>query len=76
MKLKPVFRYDPRQHKLRLFRLLWTRGTVGDGRGYSAKLSVSFVAYAFGWTREYFGWRVTVMGLQFHHLRAFGGTIV
>lgn len=76
LKIKPVLRYDPTQHKLRLFRLLWQRGKVGDGQGYSAKLSVSFVAHAFGWTREYAGWRLTVMGLQLHHLRAYGGAIV
>lgn len=75
MKIKPVFRYDPRQRKLRLFRLLWLRGRPGFG-GYSAKLSVSFVTRAFGWTREYFGWRITLMGLQLHHLRSYGGTIV
>lgn len=78
MKLKPVFRYDNTQHKLRLFRLLWTRGVVGDGYGgYSAKLSISFVARAFGFQYDkYFGWRVTFMGLQIHHLRSYGGTIV
>lgn len=75
MRLKPVFRYDTTQHKLRLFRFLWQRGQVGKG-GYSAKLSISFVAHAFGWTREYFGWRLTIMGLQLHCLRAYGGTIV
>jgi hypothetical protein len=78
MKLKPVFRYDPHQHKLRLFRLLWTRGLVGDGKGgHSAKLAISFVAHAFGFQYDkHFGWRITVMGLQVHHLRSYGGTIV
>lgn len=76
MKIKPVFRYDDRQHKLRMLRILWTRGIVGDGMGYSAKLSISFVAYAFGWATEFLGWRLTVMGLQLHYMRAYGGIIV
>lgn len=38
MKIKPVFRWDE-VSLYRLFRLMWTRGKVGDGRGYSCKLS-------------------------------------
>lgn len=76
MKIKLVLRYDPTQRKLRLLRFLWQRGVVGVAGGYSAKLSISFVVRAFGWTREYFGWRLTVMWFQFHKLKSYGGTIV
>ena len=39
MKFKSVLRYDPTLRAIRLGRLMWTRGTVGDGKGYSVKLS-------------------------------------
>lgn len=76
MKFKTVFRYDHLQRKLRLFRLLWRRGTPGRPPGYSAKLSAALVPKLFGWNREYFGWRLTLFGVQFHHLKSYGGTIV
>lgn len=76
MKLKTVMRYDPKQRKLRLFRLIWQRGVVGDGKGYSAKLSVSIAAKLFGWADDFSGWRVTFCGVQLHHLKAYGGVIV
>lgn len=76
MRVKNVMRYDPRQRKLRLFRLLWQVGTVGDGDGYSAKLSFALVPKLFGWSDEFFGWRLTLLCVQVHHLRAYGGIIV
>lgn len=77
MKLKTVFTWDPKHIKVRLFRLLWQHGVVGDGSGgYSAKLSINIVPVLLGFEREYFGWRLTILGLQFHHLKAYGGIIV
>jgi hypothetical protein len=31
----------PRERRICLMRLRWERGTVGDGKGYSVKLSIS-----------------------------------
>jgi hypothetical protein len=76
LRVKRVMRYDKSQRKLRLFRLLWSRGSVGDGVGYSAKLAVSLVRKWAGWKRDTFGWRLTVLGVQLHHRRAYGGWIV
>lgn len=76
MIIKRIMRYDSTQKKLRLFRLLWQRGTSGlPGGGYSAKLSVSLVPRIFGWVRELSGWRLTLAGFQVHHLKSFGGII-
>ncbi len=75
MKFKPVFRYDSSQKKLRLFRFLWTRGTVGDGLGYSAKLSFALTPKLYGFKRNLFDWRATFLGVQVHRLRAYGGII-
>lgn len=75
MKYKNVMTWDSGQKKFRVFRFLWQRGIVGDGFGYSAKLSFSIVAKLFSFTRGMFGWRLTVLGLQIHHLKAFGGII-
>lgn len=76
MTIKRVMRYDPTQKKLRLFRFLWRHGTPGlPGGGYSAKLSVSLVPRIFGWARGWHEWRITLAGVQLHHLKAFGGII-
>jgi hypothetical protein len=40
MTLKKVCRYSQGERLFRVCRLLWTRGTVGDGQGYSCKLSL------------------------------------
>jgi hypothetical protein len=76
MRLKSVMRYDPTQRCLRLFRLLWTYGIVGDGKGYSAKLSFSLAPRIFGWHRESAdNWYLHLAGLRIHYLRAWGGLI-
>lgn len=53
VRIKRVMRYDPTQHKFRLFRLLWTRGIVGDGEGYSAKLAVSLRPKLYQFSRDF-----------------------
>jgi len=35
--------YIPSEKRLCLTRIRWERGTVGDGKGYSSKLSVSLI---------------------------------
>lgn len=76
LKFKSVFRYDSSQRKLRLFRLLWQSGVLGTIGWYSAKLSFALVPRFIGFEREYFGWRLTFLGLHLHHLKAYGGVIV
>lgn len=76
MKLKLVMRLDRRERKLRLFRLLWQRGTVGDGDGYSAKLSFALVPKLFEYRLELFGWRTTLFGVHVHHRKSYGGIFV
>ena len=75
MKIKRVTRYDPTQRKFRLFRLLWVRGTVGDGSGgYSAKLAIALRPVLFRWQTDVAGeWRLVLLGLDIHHRRSYGG---
>lgn len=72
-KFKPVMVYDETQRKLRLFRVIWDHGTVGDGQGYSNKVAVSLVPRLFGLLRDWDGWRLTIAGLQVHRLKSWGG---
>jgi hypothetical protein len=58
---------------LRLFRLTWTRGTVGDGRGYSAKLTLALTPAFFALRRGYCDLAVTLLGFRVHYQRAYGG---
>lgn len=76
MKLKVVNRWDPSQRKFRLFRLLWTRGRVGDGRGYSAKLSFAVRPMLFRNLYSFDGWEVTLFGVCAHYCRSYGGIMV
>lgn len=77
MRLKPVFRWDARQLMLRVCCLLWQTGSVGlDPHAYSAKLSLALRPWPLLWfSREYFGWTLTLFGLRIHFLKAHGGII-
>lgn len=73
MKIKPIFRYDYIQGKFRLFRLLWNRGTAGDGSGYSAALTVAICRPRIKFWREDSGWGFNFLGLQVIRHRSYGG---
>ena len=76
MTFKFVMRYSPPERLLRLFRLVWRWGCVGDGVGYSAKLSFGLTPTIFGAQKEFGGWRVIFLGLRVHLQRSWGGVIV
>lgn len=69
LRFKRVMRFDEIQRHFRLFRVMWEVGTVGDGKGYSAKLAVGIMPKLFH--RE--GGRLTILGLRVHYCRSFGG---
>lgn len=74
MRFKWVGRYDPGARMLRLARVMWERGTVGDGKGYSTKVSVALRPALFAWNRTgYPEWMLTVMGVRLHVQRSYGG---
>ena len=74
LKYKSVFRVDTIQRHFRLFRFLWQRGVVGDGSGYSAKLSVGFVAQIISFNRDTkTDWQVVLTGVRIHYCRSYGG---
>lgn len=76
MRLKPVFTWSSTERKVRLFRIIWKRGIVGDGKGYSAFLSLSLVPHLFWWHSLWDGFDVVVLGLRIHHKRSYGGRFV
>jgi hypothetical protein len=71
--LKRVMRYDSDNRMFRLFRIMWERGVVGDGNGYSAKVSLALTPRLFRWQREGDGWLLTFFGLRLHYRRSYGG---
>lgn len=74
--VKWVGTYSQRERKVRLFRVVWSRkGGPGDGTGWSSKLSVNLVPRLFAWKRDRFDFYVTVLGLQIHKQRHWGGWI-
>lgn len=74
MKIKWVGRYDPGLRALRLGRAMWQRGTVGDGNGYSVKLSIALQPAVLRWRRDAGReWCLTLAGVRIHYQRAYGG---
>jgi hypothetical protein len=76
MKLKPIFTWDGK--KARLFRVIWNRGRVGDGKGYSAFLSLGLTPRlaAFSRIASFHELRITLLGLSLHYRRSYGGYFV
>lgn len=73
MKFKWVGSWDSQSRNLRLFRVMWVRGRVGDGKGYSVKLSVALRPTLFAVRREFEALRVTLLGVRVHYQRSYGG---
>lgn len=74
MRAKWIGRYDSGARMLRLGRLAWERGTVGDGNGYSAKLSFGLRIAMLQWRFDgHRGWMINVAGLRIHYQRSYGG---
>ena len=75
LRFKPIMRRDGTQKHLRLFRLLWERGTPGvPGGGYSAKLAIGLRPRLFEREREYGkAFLLTILGLRVHYSRSYGG---
>lgn len=76
MQFKRVLTFNPREAKVRLFRVMWQRGVMMKG-GYSAKLSVSLVPRLFQCGEQLdTSFRLTILGLSFHYARSYGGRFV
>lgn len=74
MKVKPMMTWSASEKKLRLFRLILERGTVGDGTGYSSCFSVALVRKLFVFKRiSSDDVRFVILGLSFHYMRSYGG---
>jgi hypothetical protein len=75
--VKWVGRWSPEEKVLRLFRVVWCRGTPGTASGgYSAKFSVSLSPRLFSVRREFWSYAITLLGLRLHYMRSYGGYIV
>ncbi len=71
MKFKKVCTRDGRL--IRLFRVMWIRGTVGDGKGFSCRFSVAVFPKVFGWEHRPNEWMLLFCGVRLHFQRSFGG---
>lgn len=78
MKIKRLMTWCKQERKLRLFRIIWERGTVGDGKGYSAMFSVSLLPKLFSFERGDLlpRIRLVLLGLSLHYKRSYGGRFV
>lgn len=74
LRIKRVLRSDEIQRHFRLFRIMWEVGTVGDGKGYSAKLAFGLRPRFFERERECGkAFLFTILGLRVHYSRSKGG---
>lgn len=72
IKLKWLFRSH--EGVYRIARIIWQRGKVGNGKGFSAKLSFAFCRKLLLFCRDgRDGWFVILAGVRLHYLRAYGG---
>ncbi len=73
MRIKRVMRYDPTAKLYRVGRVTWERGTVGDGKGYSRKVSLALHRRLFRWEPQHNGGILTVLGVHVHWRKSYGG---
>ena len=76
MKVKAGIRKHPYAARVNLFRIFWTSGDVGDGKGYSAKLSLGLCPSLFRWQSDFNEWCLTMLGIRVHKKRSYGGVMV
>ena len=76
MNVRRIMRYDPTTRMVRLFRLVYQRGTVGDGTGYSCKISAAFQPRMFQWIGHRDEWFLTTLGVRVHYQRSYGNVHV
>lgn len=74
MQCKWIFRRDG--SVLRIVRLMWTRGTVGDGKGYSSKFTIGLCPRLLWYRRECDGWLLWLLGVRLHYRWSYGGIFV
>jgi hypothetical protein len=69
-----VMRYSPNERVFRVGRLVWDTGNVGDGKGYSTKLSLALTPTLFRWYREPgHVWTLVLFGIRVQRTTAWGG---
>lgn len=71
LRVKRVMRFDEIQRHFRLLRIMWERGTLGGGYGYSVKLAFGLWPRLLGYDRTFS--ILTVLGLRIHYSRSYGG---
>jgi len=71
--VKPVLRFSKRDKLFRIFRVVYNKGNVGDGKGYSAKVSLALMPVLVGFRKELFGFTLCFLGFRLHHKKAYGG---
>lgn len=77
MTYQSVMRYDNTMRMFRVGRIVWNTGAVGDGRGYSSKLSLALMPKLFGWYREPKAvWTLTLLGVRVQRFRSYGGRYI
>lgn len=71
-----VFRWNSRESKFRLFHIMWDYEKDGDGNDDKIVFSVALMPKFFHWSRGFYKWRLTVLGIAFHWHRSYGGRFV
>jgi hypothetical protein len=74
--VKMVGTWSSYERKLRVIRIVWARkGGPGTGKGWSSKLTFNIVLRLFAWHWDSTDCYLTILGLQIHKQRHFGGWI-
>lgn len=74
VKFKKILNVSFQENRFRLFRIIWCCGTVGDGKGYNARLSVALMPRFYSYVKkEPYDIRITILGIAIHYSRSYGG---
>ncbi len=68
-----IMRLDKNQKVFRLFRVTWDKGTVGDVKGYSNKISFSLTPKIAVFNKKYNGWELCFLFIRINRLMNWGG---
>lgn len=71
---KTVGTWAPDERVLRLFRVVWSRGHLGNG-GYTAKVSFALMPKLLQFKRGYWSLLVVLLGVRVHYMRSYGGAL-
>jgi len=75
MKIKKVMSCDASRLLYRIGRIVWQKGCVGDGKGFSAKISLALTPLFFKKKFSFNERELCIFGVRIHYVKSYGGIL-